>query len=200
MCGENGDVLCDVVPVQGPPERCDNIDNDCDFEVDENYRNLGQICVVGQGECAASGRFVCADDGDGVRCDIDPRLPTEEICDGLDNDCDGLFDETFEGLNARCEVGLGRCERRGRQICAEDQSGVICSATPAPPNVETCNQIDDDCDGRTDEAFPELGDACADGIGACRREGNSCVVQRTRSDVQHRGWSTGRRNLRHLRQ
>ena len=128
-----------------------------------------------QGECAASGQFVCADDGDGVRCDIDPR-PTEEMS-GLDNDCDGLFDETFEGLNARCEVGLGRCERRDWQICAEDQSGVICSATPAPPNVETCNQIDDDCDGRTDEAFPELGDACADGIGACRREGQLVCSQ-----------------------
>jgi len=71
-------------------ERCDGVDNDGDTEVDESWPELGKVCG-GVGQCVA-GEYVCAEDGMGVVCDGGGGL-TAEVCDGKDNDCDGLVDE-----------------------------------------------------------------------------------------------------------
>jgi hypothetical protein len=73
-------------------EICDGKDNDCDGQTDEGF-NVGQICTVGLGECARTGQFVCKTDGSGTECNVVAGTPTEEICDGKDNDCDGKVDE-----------------------------------------------------------------------------------------------------------
>ena len=46
-----------------------------------------------------------------------------------------------------------------------------CTRTWGSPVQEDCNGEDEDCDGRIDEGFPGLGEACGRGIGGCRREG-----------------------------
>ncbi len=123
---------CDgVLPTE---EECNGLDDDCDGVTDEITRPCGDAVDIGDvGQCRV-GRQACAFidcidapgacDGDGwsVVCD-DARGPTEEICDGIDNDCDGSADEGL--FNACGECGVD------------------------PP--EACNGLDDNCDGRVDE-------------------------------------------------
>ncbi|MDC0672596.1 hypothetical protein [Nannocystis radixulma] len=74
------------------PELCDELDNDCDELIDEDFE-VGGPCSLGLGECETPGVFACDDFG-AVVCDAVPPPPEFELCDGLDNDCDGNIDDT----------------------------------------------------------------------------------------------------------
>ncbi|MFI5307294.1 MAG: MopE-related protein [Polyangiales bacterium] len=74
--------------------KCDGIDSDCDGRVDETFKTLGDACTEGVGACQVTGKLVCNKGGNGVSCKIAHTIdPSDEICDGIDNDCDGLVDE-----------------------------------------------------------------------------------------------------------
>lgn len=152
---------CDACPnFNGPPNSCgacapqaqdvcDGLDNDCDGTIDEGF-NLGVACNVGVGACARSGNIICNGAGDGTVCSVGPGNPVDEMCDGLDNDCDGTVDEGFN-LGAACTNGVGACARAGTLVCAGNGQA-MCNAVAGEPGVESCNGLDDDCDGNTDEA------------------------------------------------
>jgi parallel beta-helix repeat protein len=72
-------------------ETCDDDDNDCNGVVDNGYA-VGQTCSVGLGSCQAFGVTSCSLDGLGTFCSATPGLPQPELCDGADNNCDGLTD------------------------------------------------------------------------------------------------------------
>ncbi|MCB9548291.1 MAG: hypothetical protein H6706_20945 [Myxococcales bacterium] len=187
-CGVDGDVLCDASLPPPRLERCDGLDDDCDGRVDEGERGqplrvpcyLGAPDQAGVGECRA-GVQACADGLPAGTCQ-GAVGPTAEICNGRDDDCDGVVDELPEG-GCACEPGLtrpcyggppgtegvGACAP-GVRTCAPDGRFGACVGERGPAE-EACNAVDDDCDGRVDEAVPGAGRGCTAGVGACAREG-----------------------------
>jgi type VI secretion system Hcp family effector len=91
--GDCNDKDSSVYP--GALELCDYKDNDCNGQTDEDYIALGEECVVGVGECERSGVMICSADNMSIECGAVPGIDSQEICDGLDNDCDGAVDEDF---------------------------------------------------------------------------------------------------------
>lgn len=82
--------------------------------------------------------------------DTDPDVhpDAQEICDGVDGDCDGNPDD----VGSPCAVGLGACAETGTSSCPNAGQPAVCSAVPgAPAADDACNGEDDDCDGSTDE-------------------------------------------------
>jgi hypothetical protein len=157
----------------GAPELCDGEDDDCDDQVDEDFTDLGTVCSVGVGECEDSGVYVCTGDQLGTECDATPGTPNTELCDGLDNDCDGALDEDFPDLGTGCSVGVGECTASGVRICAGDGTGTECNAIPGTPTAELCDGLDNDCDGSVDE--DTSGGACITGqLGACAAGTEQC--------------------------
>jgi hypothetical protein len=149
-------------------ESCDELDNDCDGEVDNGF-DLGADCSEGVGECEASGLTVCSADGLDTVCDAVPGEPVAELCDGLDNDCDGVNDNGFD-LGGTCTVGIGECAADGVKVCSADGLGTDCEGVPGDPVAESCDGLDNDCDGAIDNGF-DVGAVCTVGVGECAADG-----------------------------
>jgi hypothetical protein len=88
---------------------CDGLDNDCDIAVDEAYPLKGTACDDGElGDCQDTGVLACNAMKNGLTCNITNQGPgmTAEVCDGKDNDCDGVLDDGAPDQMVHV-VGLG---------------------------------------------------------------------------------------------
>ena len=135
---------------------CDGVDNNCDGMPDDGYVQIPTTCGVGA--CASTGLTTCSAGVEGNTCT--PGTPTAEVCDGIDNDCNGLVDDN---LTRPTTCGVGACASTGTETCTAGTWGND-TCTSGSPTAETCNNIDDNCDGSVDEGLTRP-TTC--GIGAC---------------------------------
>ena len=96
----------------------------------------------------------------------------QEVCDGFDNNCDGYIDE-----GGVCAPTCTDADQDGFSIEGGACGPVDCNdSNPAvnPGTAETCNGIDDNCDGQIDEGIAAVPTTC--GVGACAAAGTSSCV------------------------
>jgi hypothetical protein len=101
-----------------------------------------------------------------------PCTPSAEICDGKDNNCDGLVDNAPVDAGGECgATDVGECSF-GAQAC---QGGVLVCVGEKGPTAEMCNGLDDDCNGTADDAPAGAGQACGTDAGECAFGAQQCI-------------------------
>ena len=201
---------CGACGAPAATDTCGNgLDDDCNGLVDDGCSCVGvttQDCyggpagTAGVGTCV-SGTQTCSGDEFTFwgEC-VGQMMPQPEVCDGVDNNCDGVVDERW----AAGSNGCGFCD--GTEVCDgmdNDCDGLVDEGVAnrcgecAPEPVEACNGLDDDCNGVIDDGvtnacgtcepepcFTEIWDTPAD----CAASGRTCDA--VEPDPDHPGGVT----------
>jgi microsomal dipeptidase-like Zn-dependent dipeptidase len=153
----------------GAAEICDGVDNNCNVSIDEGVQNTYYKDIDGDGygnpnnpipACSQTAGYVtnnadCNDDNSAVHPGV------AELCDGVDNNCNGSIDE-----------GLDK-DKDGWTICSGDCNDKDAGIYPGAP--ENCrNEVDDNCNGTIDEANIYYLDEDEDGYGIQDKTTEAC--------------------------
>jgi hypothetical protein len=148
--GQNCDQIC-TPPANAQVSGCP--DNQCNFVCEPGF--IDQNRDLPSGTSGNGCEAICSESNDGT-----------ETCDDKDNDCDGQVDE---GLSRTCgSTDVGPC-KFGEEVC---RNGVWseCEGSVEPQD-ETCDDEDNDCDGRIDE---NLTRTCGTNVGNCQEGEQEC--------------------------
>ena len=155
-------------------ETCNNIDDNCNGNVDENLQraddNTNGLCSQNIEVCSAGSWY----DGQ------NNYVPTDEVCDNEDNNCDGSIDES---LTRATSCGLGACAgNSGIETCTAGVWGGDTCDPFSGATQETCDNSDNDCDGITDEGLTQ---STSNQNGLCLGNTESCSAGSWFGDVSN---------------
>ena len=148
----------------GATEACNGHDDNCDGHIDEGLDRIWYTDADGDGYGAGSdtaiacdapaGRIDNQEDCDDTDADVHPGA--SEVCDGVDNDCDGTSDASYGTWYDDLD-GDGYGGGDGTETCSPAAGQILqggdcddADATVNPAAVEACDGDDDNCDGRAD--------------------------------------------------
>ncbi|MBL8922715.1 MAG: hypothetical protein JNJ54_27955 [Myxococcaceae bacterium] len=139
------------------------LDSDCPYPADKC------IVVNGQGVCGRDCAFdqTCPTSYrclNGVGTDTRPKA---QQCTPASGSCDCTAASQGQMVSCMNQNAFGTCT--GARTCDGVTGYSACTAST--PAAETCNGVDDDCDGRTDEDLPTV--TC--GLGQCQRTVPTCA-------------------------
>ena len=138
----------------------DGIDQDCNgfddvtcyVDADKDGYGTSATVIAHDGTCDTSQGESYSDGGDCNDASSAIHPGATEICDGIDNDCNGATaDGSGESwLNEVTNCGVGACARTGNFVCSSGLKTDTCEAGQ-PTSDSTCNGVDDDCNGKIDD-------------------------------------------------
>ncbi len=144
---------------------CQPLSGQCACSPSAAAKELQTTCSVPTALGVCKGMRSCKG---GVLSACSAGKATPEVCNGIDDDCDGQTDDIAPAPCSK-QNEFGTCS--GSTIGCQGGDSLCGASTPAP---ETCNALDDDCDGQTDEGLCEDGNPCT--AGSCNPDG-SCQQQ-----------------------
>jgi len=151
---------CEVLPPV-----CGNGAIESGESCDDSNTSGGDGCNA---TCTVESGWTCDNNNPPSVCTLD-CIPSDEVCDGIDNDCNEAVDEDLGTLSCgvgECAVTVEACFEANEQVC-----------TPLAPIAEVCDGLDNNCDGTVD-SFTETcytGPAGTEGVGECIGGIQACV-------------------------
>ena len=167
-----GVVVC-TGNIEPKPEACNGVDDDCNGKVDDNVPNVGSACGSSNTAPCQLGTWQCTA---GTMACVGNLEPQAEICDGIDNNCNGQVDDGIAGSGDACGTPQDSCVV-GVMRCAQDPITHLYSITCTGRVLrvpETCNGKDDDCNGVVDDLATDVGADCGSSVGECKKGKTIC--------------------------
>lgn len=171
--GSWGSCIGQVLPTA---ETCNGLDDDCDGQVDNGNPGGGAACITGKLGVCSQGTEQCQ--GGALQC-VQTTMASAEVCNGLDDNCNGVVDEGVRNTYYQDADGDGYGNPSVSIQACSQPAGYVTDNTDCNDNnaaihpgaPEVCNGLDDNCNGQVDEG---LGTTTC-GVGACTRTVQNCA-------------------------